>query len=142
MAIIDKAMEFSDQQAVTVTAASDGQNDLGPRSWAGNSKGSDTPALPIEITVDVAALAAGAATVSFGLRSAPTQGDLIANTNITTHRTTQAYGKAVLVPGFRATLEIPWDVQRWCDIYYTVATGPLTAGKFSANVVTGRQTNQ
>lgn len=142
MAIIDKAMELSDQQAVTVTAASDGQNDLGPNSWARNSKGSDEPPIPIEITVDVAATAVGAATVSFALRSAPTQADLIANTNITTHRTTQAYGKAVLVPGFRATLEVPWDVGRWFDVYYTVATGPLTAGKFSANVVTGRQTNK
>lgn len=140
--IIDKALELSNAQPVTVSAASDGKIDLGPQSYAGNSKGSDDPVIPIEITVDVAAVAVGAATVSFTLRSAPTKADLIANTNITTHRTTAAIAKASLIPGYRATLEIPWDVHRWVDVYYTVATGPLTAGKFSANVATGRQTNQ
>lgn len=140
--LVDKALELSNAQAVTVTAASDAQNYLGPESSGDNSKGSDDPVLPIEITVDEAVTAVGAATVAFSVRSAPTQADLIANTNITTHRTTQAFAKTVLIPGFRASLEVPWDVHPWFDVYYTVATGPLTAGKFSANVVTARQTNK
>lgn len=140
--IIDKALELSALQAVTVSAKSDGSIDLGPNSSADNSKGSDDPVIPIEVTVDIAATAAGAATVAFGLRSAPTEADLLADTNIVVHRTTAAIGKATLVPGYRVTLEIPWDANRWVDVYYTVATGPLTAGQFSANVVTGRQTNK
>ena len=36
---------------------------------------------------------------------------------------------------------MPTKLRRYCRVYYTIGTGPLTAGKFSAQVVTGIQQN-
>jgi hypothetical protein len=49
--------------------------------------------------------------------------------------TTGAIGKATLVAGYIVfTIAIPPTHRRYLRINYTVATGPLTAGKFDAFV--------
>lgn len=140
--LIDKALELSNAQAITTTIDSAGKIDLGPNQWAKNSKGSDYPVIPIEVTVDEAFVAAGAGTLTITLRTGPTKADMIAGTNIKTSRASTAIAKTALIPGFRFTTEIPWNSDRWVDLLYTVATGPFTAGKISANVVAARQTNR
>jgi len=126
--IIDKRNEFQDAVAVTASAISD-VIDLGAtptlRSLA-------MQALYLVITCDEAATAAGAATVTFSLES-----DSTANlaTSATVHYTTPAISKTALTLGStvcRVPLPIDATYERYLGVRFTVATGPLTAGKFSA----------
>ena len=44
-----------------------------------------------------------------------------------------AVGKAALTAGAKpVTVQVPHGVERYLRVYYTVASGPLTAGTFSA----------
>lgn len=126
---IDKQNEFADSQAVTVTAISTNVIDLGATPTTRNP----APGEPIwlVIQVDTAATAAGAATVTFSLESDSTA-DLA--TSATVHWTSAAIGKATLVAGYLvAAIALPHgDYERYLGVRYTVATGPLTAGAFSA----------
>jgi hypothetical protein len=82
------------------------------------------------VQVEEAATAAGAATVTFSLES-----DSTANlaTSPTVHVTTAAIGKATLVVGYKFAYQLPrGSYEKYLGTRYTVATGPLTAGKFSA----------
>jgi len=54
---------------------------------------------------------------------------------------TAAIGKATLVAGRQIVIPMPTKLRRYSRVYYTVGTGPLTAGAFSAQVVTGIQQN-
>ena len=54
---------------------------------------------------------------------------------------TAAIPKATLVAGYQHIIPMPTKLRRYCRVYYTVATGPLTAGTFSAQIVTGIQQN-
>ncbi|MDZ7918511.1 MAG: hypothetical protein U5O12_00485 [Rhodoferax sp.] len=85
------------------------------------------------ITTDEAAAAAGAATVTISLQ------DSADNSTFVDVAVTTAIGKATLVAGYQHVIPMPTKLRRYCRAYYTVATGPLTAGKFSAQVVTGFQ---
>ena len=127
--ILDERTEFSDAQAVTSSAISD-VIDLGATPTL-RSLGAGEP-LYLVISVDEAATAAGAATVTFSLESDSTA-DLA--TSATVHASTAAIGKATLIVGYTAAI-IPLPVaatyERYLGVRYTVATGPLTAGKFSA----------
>lgn len=127
--ILDKQAEFSDAQAVTATAISTNVMDLG-----GDPTLQDIGAgkeLYLVVLVDTAATAAGAATVTFSLESDSTA-DLA--TSATTHITTTAIGKASLTAGAVVLIQAlpPDDYERYLGVRYTVATGPLTAGKFDA----------
>jgi hypothetical protein len=136
MAIIDLQTKFSDVQAVTVTAVS--ANILDLRNF---NTGVTTPALADEslvganmwvtIFVGTAVTAAGAATVTFSLESDSTT-DLA--TSPTVHYVSAAIGKATLVAGYAAVrVQLPsGDYERYLGVRYTVATGPLTAGTFTA----------
>lgn len=134
MSLTDAQATFSSAQAVTATAVSTNTydllqvRDLGP--------GSD---IYIQVAVDVAATAAGAATVTFQVISSASS----ALTSPTILVQTDAIGKAELTVGRRPIyLEIPSTVlaaqpigQRYLGVQYTVATGPLTAGSFTAVAV-------
>lgn len=50
---------------------------------------------------------------------------------------TAAIAKTSLTLGAQFVIKMPYKLRRYTRVYYTVATGPLTAGKFSAQVVTG-----
>ena len=136
MAIIDLQTKFSDAQAVTATAISTNVLDL--RNYA---TGVTTPVLADEglvgqnmwltIVVGTAVTAAGAATVTFTLES---DSDTGLSTSVTTHYSSAAIGKATLVAGYVAVrVQLPsGDYERYLGVRYTVATGPLTAGTFTA----------
>lgn len=128
--LIDVQALLSDNQAVTVTAFSANQYDQGataPRRNLGRKE--------LRLTVECleTVTAAGAATVTFELGEA----DDAAGTNFTAFYTTPAIPKATLVAGYNP-LDMPLPdtgARRMLMLRYTVGTGPLTAGKFTAALV-------
>lgn len=128
---IDKALQVSNEQAVTVSAASTDSIDFGqPNPNVGLNDRSN-----MVITVDESAAAAGAATVTFSVQ------DSADNATFADVAVTAAIGKANLAAGQQVVIPMPTKLRRYCRVYYTVGTGPLTAGKFSAQIVTGIQQN-
>lgn len=139
--LLDKETEFSAAQAVTSTAISTNVIDLtAGGTWAPTLQDIGTGEdIYLVITVGTAVTAAGAATVTFSLESDSTA-DLA--TSATVHWTTSAIGKATLVAGYKVVqMRLPSGrtYERYLGIRYTVATGPLTAGTFNANLVRGIQ---
>ena len=122
--IIDKQLEFSDSQAVTGSSASTNIIDLGSARDIG--VGED---LYLVIQADTAVTAAGAATVTFSLET-----DALSDFSSPSARfVSEAVGKAALTAGAKpVTVQIPHGVERYLRVYYTVASGPLTGGAFSA----------
>jgi len=128
--ITDAYLQLSSAQAVTASAVSTNTIDLGVARDIGT--GED---LEVHISVDVAATAAGAATVNFQVITS-------ASANLSTPTIlgqTDAIPKTSLTVGARFVLPIPPSIgsngQRYFGVQYTVATGPLTAGSFTATVV-------
>ena len=128
---IDKALQVSSEQAVTASAASTDVIDFGQ---ANPNIGMDDRSKMV-ITVDESATASGAATVTFSVQ------DSADNSSFADVAVTAAIGKATLVAGYQHVIPMPTKLRRYVRVYYTVATGPLTAGKFSAQVVAGIQQN-
>lgn len=127
--ILDNLTEFADAQTVTATDISD-VIDLGSAPTL-QDIGNGRP-LYLVLTCDETAAAGGSATVNFSLES-----DSTANlaTSATTHASTGAIGKASLVAGtFKRVIPLPVEAryERYLGVRFTVASGPLTAGKFSA----------
>lgn len=141
---VDKQEEFSDSQAVTVTAISTNVIDLtqgyGSLTTIDIGTGEE---MYLVIQVDVAAAAAGAATVTFTLESDSTA-DLATSPSV--HWQSQAIGKATLVAGYEvARVKLPPgppEYERYLGVRYTIGTGPLTAGSFSAFLTKDIQKNQ
>lgn len=128
---IDKALQVSVAQAVTATAASTDTIDFG--SINPNTGMSDM--LKMVITVGAAVTASGAATVTFAVQ------DSADNSSFADVAVTAAIPKASLVAGAQIVIPMPVIHRRYVRLNYTVATGPLTAGNFSAQVVAGIQAN-
>ena len=128
---IDKNLQVSNEQAVTSTAASTDVIDFGQ---ANPDVGASDHASMV-ITVDEAATAVGAATVTIAVQ------DSADNSSFADVAVTAAIGKATLVAGYQHVIPMPTKLRRYCRVNYTVATGPLTAGKFSAQLVAGIQQN-
>ena len=127
---IDKNLQVSNEQAVTASAASTDVIDFGQ----GNPDAGMADLYAV-ITTDEAAAAAGAATVTFSVQ------DSADNSTFADVAVTVAIAKATLVAGYQHVIPLPTKLRRYCRVYYTVGTGPLTAGKFSAQVVAGFQQN-
>lgn len=129
--LIDKALQVSDKQTVTSSATSTDVIDFGqatPNSGMGYK-------LYMHIGVAQTATAGGAATVQFTLQDSAdgsTFADVVS---------TQAVPVASLKAGAQYVIPIPVQHRRYVRVNYTVDTGPLTAGKFNAQVVTGLQAN-
>ena len=132
--ITDALLQLSAAQAVTATAVSTNTIDLSVNRDIG--AGEDIYAV---FGVDVSAAVAGAATVSFEVISAA---DAALTAGVTVLASSGAIPKADLVAG-RAPISIPIPQsaltslpigQRYLGVRYTVATGPLTAGSFTANI--------
>ncbi len=129
--IIDKALQVSSAQAVTVSTASTDVIDFGQTN---PNTGMDDRSSMV-ITVSESAAASGAATVTFSIQ------DSADNSTFADVAVTAAIGKASLTAGQQIVIPMPVKLRRYCRAYYTVGTGPLTAGKFSAQVVAGIQQN-
>ena len=130
---IDKQLLMSDAQAVTSSAASTNVIDLG--AHLGMDPGV-TEDLWLQVRVDTTATASGSATVTFALQ---TDDDEAFGSAVTLF-STSAIGKATLVAGYYPIrVRLPLGMKRYARVYYTVATGPLTAGKFDAWINSGAQ---
>lgn len=129
--IIDKALQVSSAQAVTSSTASTDVIDFGQTN---PNTGMDDRSSMV-ITVSESAAASGSATVTFSIQ------DSADNSTFADVAVTAAIGKASLTAGQQIVIPMPVKLRRYCRAYYTVGTGPLTAGKFSAQVVAGFQQN-
>lgn len=131
--ITDALLQLSSAQAVTASAVSTNTIDLGTARDLG--QGEDLYAL---FTVDVAAAAAGAATVQFQIISSANANlsspnvlsstDAIPKTDLTAGR------KPIAIPLSSAVLNSLPIGQRYLGVQYVVGTGPLTAGSFTAAI--------
>lgn len=125
--ILDKELTFSLAQVVTASAASTDFYDQG----VANSFLNYAP-MYLLINIDEAATASGSATVSFALE----QDDNAAFSSPVAIYTSGAIAKATMVPGYQLIIPVPAAIsERYLRVYYTVATGPLTAGKFTATML-------
>lgn len=128
----DALLQLSASQAVTATAVSTNTIDLSQNRDLG--PGEDIYAT---FGVEVAATAAGAATVTFQIISSAAA-NLSSPTILTA---SDAIGKAELTVGKAFSLCLNNAIlaaqklgQRYLGVQYTVATGPLTAGTFSCTL--------
>lgn len=123
---LDKELMFSEAQAVTAAAASTNIIDQGS---AANMLGKE---LYLIVKVDTSVTAAGAATVNFQLQCDDNSG--FSSPKILFE--TGDIGKASLVAGYVAFKgKLPVGAERFSRLYYSVGTGPLTAGAFTAFLV-------
>lgn len=128
MAIMDKQAIFADSQAVTTTAF--GSNFYDTTSIARNI---GRAGQRVRFTTDVAATAGGAATVTFELVQAD---NADGSGNTTVIASSGAIAVASLTAGSAPfDVYIPDTSRRYIGVRFTVATGPLTAGQFTAAVV-------
>ena len=131
--ILDRQTLFSNSQAITATANSTDVYDLAVRRRIAQ------PGVDLEVYLKVmeAFTAAGAGTLTIGLVTAD---DSALTTNAETLMTTSAIGKASLVVGYEpAKWSVPSGrLRRYLGLIYTVATGPMTAGKVTAGLAFGR----
>ena len=141
--IIDSQNEFSVEQAVTVTAVSSNVYDNNSESTAnvGQALGVDGD-IYLVVQCDETATAAGAATVTITLESAE---NAALSTSPVVHFSSGALALAAMTAESRVVaVKLPQslDYKRYMGLRYTVATGPLTAGKFSAFLVSNVNANK
>lgn len=132
MSIIDRYLQLAIAQVVTASAATTDVIDAGATKASGI--GRDLGAgeqLYLEFTVSVAATASGAATVTFSLQ------DSADNSSFADVLASAPIAVANLTPGKAYYLPLPPGLRRYLRGYFTVATGPLTAGAFHAQIVDG-----
>ncbi|RRM92734.1 Bbp16 family capsid cement protein [Escherichia coli] len=126
--ITDKLLMFSEAQAVTNTAASTDVIDLGPIDGKRRDIGVGYP-LEFWVLVNEAATASGEETVNIQLQTSEN------NRSWSTIYDSGALATDTLTAGKRVvSAKVPAGVQRYLCVNYSVATGPLTAGKFTAGI--------
>lgn len=133
--ILDKGNLVSSAQAVTSSAGSTDVIDLSQARAIG-----DGEELEFFVNVDTAATAAGAATVTFQVQT----DDNSAFSSPAILIQTDAIPKATLVAGYQIKIPLPYGAtpERYLRLYYSVATGPLTAGAFTAGLVLDAQNSR
>lgn len=123
----DAQLELSNAQAITSSAKSTNEINMGTARWA---KG--TPMAAVFI-VDQAFAASGSATMTLELHTKSTTNPSSGGTKI---YDSGAIGKATLVAGYRKVVALSPDIDgKFIEAYHTVATGPMTAGKISTVIV-------
>lgn len=137
---IDKQAEFSDAQAVTATAISTNVIDLYAGSSAVNNTlrdiGTGEDVYLVVITETAATDTSSDATLTVSLESDSAVG---LDSSATVHFTTGALAFAAFSPAgtVLAAIKLPaGSYERYLGVRYTVASGPLTAGKFDAFLTT------
>lgn len=139
--IIDKLLEFSDAQAVTVTALSTNVADLYPlgNNTATNLTRDIGTGEDVYLVVQVGSTVTGAGTLSVTLES----DDNVGMASPTVHVTTAAVAFGTLTAGTNvARIKLPaGNYERYLAVRYTVAAGPFTGGTFDAFIVKDTQAN-
>lgn len=124
--ILDYELKFWDNQPLTASGASKVIDLL----KGGDAKGRE---LFLRVIVGDTVAAAGAATVALQLRTSDSLDDSGALKNPKILATTVAISKDDLVGGSEAwCIRMPYGALRYLDVNAVIATGPLTAGSFSA----------
>jgi hypothetical protein len=124
--IIDKNLQVSAAQAVTASAASTDYIDQG-------AAGDAYEPLKLVVQVREAATDSGSANVNFQVETDSDSG--FATAKVVAFDS-GAIGKAALTLNSEPVkVTLPYGMKRYIRVYYTVATGPLTAGKFDAFLV-------
>lgn len=116
----------SADQAITASAASTNVLDFG---LADPNKGEGEP-LEALVFVTEAFAATGAATLDITIQDCNTEGGSYVNI-----ASAKQYGKAALVPGVAIAITLPAKHRRYVGLYYTVGTGPMTAGRVQGYLV-------
>lgn len=143
MAIFSENLLLSDDQAVTASAASTNLIDLGAMGTVYGAAAALERDLgrgaPINFLIQAteAATAVGAATVQFAIEV----DDNASFSSAKVVAQSAAVGKADLIAGWQWNVQyLPKGIdERYMRVYYTVTTGPLTAGKFTAGITMGNQ---
>ncbi len=133
--IIDKLLQISDKQTLTVTAVSTDVIDAGAVRKGPQRDLGGGEQLYAVFVMDSNVAAAGAATVTFAVQ------DSADNVTFTDVVASGPIGKAALAAGAHVVLPLPPGMRRYIRANYTVATGPLTAGTVSAQIVFDYQRN-
>jgi hypothetical protein len=130
---IDKQNTLCTDQAVTAAADTTDYIDLSvARAIGVGTK------LQLCVTCTQTCTAAGSATVQFQLQS----DDNTSFSSPTVVLETDAIPKATLVAGYQFFMPIPQTFnEQYLNMHFNVATGPLTAGKFTVQLVDGTQAN-
>lgn len=130
--LLDAQLAVSTNQVVTVTAVSTNAIDTGGSTPVRNVGWGEEMRMAVQ--VNATALAAGDATVTFEVIQAD---DAALTTNVEVLIASAPIGKAALVAGGNPPLDVvlPANTRRFIGLRYTVGTGPLTAGTFSAGLV-------
>jgi hypothetical protein len=130
---IDRQNLFGQDQTVTTSAATTDYIDLGAARDIGNG---ERPEILVLCTQDVTA--AGAATVTVTLQT-DDNSSFSSPVNLVL---SDAISKASLVAGTEVLrVAVPYGTERYLRLFYTVSTGPLTAGKFTSGLIPLRQAN-
>ena len=125
--IYDHDTLLSDSQAITVSAPSTNVFDAGQVRDIGTGQ-----ELGVDVRVTETVTADGAATLTCELQTASDA----AFTIPVVLATSPAISKGTLVQGAQAFFAVvPRGCLRYLRLYYTVATGPLTAGKFTSSLL-------
>lgn len=132
--ITDALLLLSSAQAVTASAVSTNTVDLSAVRDVG-------PGEPVEVdvTVDSTATAAGAATVTFQVITSAAANlsspNVVSSTDAIPIANLTAGRKPIRIRISPQVLNAIPIGQRYLGLQYTIATGPLTGGAFTANIV-------
>lgn len=130
MAIIDKFLELSLAQAITVTAPSTHVIDAGATKSAslGRDIGSGEP---LFLEVNITTTMTGAGTLTIALQ------DSADNVTFTDVLALPAIAVATLTAGKTYYVPLPAGLRRYIRANYTITTGPFTGGTLQASIVDG-----
>lgn len=124
--LLDKEALFSEDQAITASAASDNYIDLGSATNRELSFGTHVPIL-IQPTIAFA----NCTTLTISVQT----DDNTSFNSPTTLASTGAIPVASLKPGYRKTLQfMPPGNQRYVRLYYTIGGSNANAGKITAGI--------
>lgn len=124
--MFDKALEFSEAQAITSTGNANSTNTLD--FLKGGDEVAKSLNLLVQVTQDADFASEGAATLAVAIATSDD------GSNWTTLLSLPAMGLTALKKGARpwGFVKVPYGVKRYLKLVYTVGTAAMTAGKVFA----------
>lgn len=130
MAIIDRFLQVSVLQSITVTAPSTDVIDAGATKTAGLGRDIGTGE-PLYLEVSVSTTMTGAGTLAIALQ------DSADNSSFADVLALPAIAVAALTAGKTYYIPLPAGMRRYIRANYTIAAGPFTGGTLNAQIVNG-----